>query len=43
MLRTADNILEYSEMCYKHGSEAVDYYMEFNDSLDYFEEAYCGG
>ena len=37
-----DNILEYSDMCDKHGNDAVDDYMEFNDSLDNFEEAYCG-
>ena len=37
-----DNILEYSDMCDKHGSDAVDDYMEFHDTLDNFEEAYCG-
>ena len=37
-----DSILEYSEMCEKHSQEAVDDYMEFHDSLDGFEEAYCG-
>ena len=37
-----DNIREYSEMCEKHSAEAVDDYMEFHDSLDNFEEAYCG-
>ena len=37
-----DNILEYSDMCDKHGNDAVDDYMDFNDSLDNFEEAYCG-
>ena len=37
-----DNILEYSDMCDKHGSDAVDDYMEFHDTLDDFEEAYCG-
>ena len=37
-----DNIREYSEMCEKHSVEAVDDYMEFHDSLDNFEEAYCG-
>lgn len=37
-----DNILEYSDMCDKHGQEAVDDYMEFHDELDRFEEAYCG-
>ena len=37
-----DNILEYSDMCDKHGQEAVDDYMEFHDELDNFEEAYCG-
>lgn len=29
-------------MCYKHGSDAVDDYMEFHDILDNFDEAYCG-
>ena len=37
-----EHILEYSDMCDKHGVDAVDDYMEFNDSLDNFEEAYCG-
>ena len=37
-----DHILEYSDMCDKHGQEAVDDYMEFHDELDNFEEAYCG-
>jgi len=37
-----DHILEYSEMCDKHGAEAVDDYMEFHDDLNNFEEAYCG-
>lgn len=37
-----DNILEYSDMCDKHGSDAVDDYMEFHNTLDNFEEAYCG-
>ena len=37
-----DNILEYSEMCEKHSKEAVDDYMELHDSLDNFEDAYCG-
>ena len=37
-----DNILQYSEMCEKHGQEAVDDYMEFAESLDGFEEAYMG-
>ena len=37
-----DNILENSDMCDKHGQEAVDDYMEFHDELDNFEEAYCG-
>ena len=36
-----DNILDYSDMCDKHG-EAVDDYMEFHDELDHFEEAYYG-
>ena len=37
-----DHILEYSDMCDKHGQDAVDDYMEFHDELDSFEEAYCG-
>ena len=37
-----DHILEYSDMCDKHGQEAVDDYMEFYDELDNFEEAFCG-
>ena len=37
-----DHIKEYTEMCDKHGAEAVDDYMEFHDELDNFEEAYCG-
>ena len=37
-----DNIREYTELCDKHGNDAVDDYMEFEDSLDNFEEAYCG-
>ena len=46
-----DHILEYSDMCDKHGQEAVDDYMEFHDELDNFEviakrltsqEDYCG-
>ena len=37
-----DNILEYSDMCDKHGQEAVDDYLEFHDELDNFEEACCG-
>lgn len=45
------HILEYSDMCDKHGQEAVDDYMEFHDELDNFEviakrlacqEPYCG-
>ena len=36
------HILEYSDMCDKHGADAVNDYMEFNDSLDNFEEDYCG-
>ena len=35
-------VREYSDMCDKHGQEAVDDYMEFYDELDNFEEAYCG-
>lgn len=37
-----DHIQEYTELCDKHGQEAVDDYMEFHDELDNFEEAYCG-
>ena len=37
-----DNIKEYSEMCDKHSIEAVDDCMEFHNSLESFEEAYCG-
>lgn len=37
-----DHIIEYTEMCEKHGAEAVDDYMEFHDNLDNFEEAYEG-
>ena len=37
-----DNIRDYTELCDKHGNDAVDDYMEFEDSLDNFEEAYCG-
>ena len=37
-----DNILEYSEMCEKYDADAVDDYMEYHDSLDNFEDAYCG-
>lgn len=36
------HILEYSDMCDKHGQKAVDDYMEFHDELDYFEEGYYG-
>ena len=35
-------VREYSDMCDKHGQEAVDDYMEFYDELDNFEEAFCG-
>ena len=37
-----DNIKEYSELCDKYEADAVNDYMEFEDSLDNFEEAYCG-
>ena len=37
-----DHIKEYTEMCDKHGAEAVDDYMELHDELSNFEEAYCG-
>ena len=37
-----NHIKEYTEMCDKHGAEAVDDYMELHDELDNFEEAYCG-
>lgn len=45
------DIMQYSDMCdssrsallaKNHGSDAVDDYMEFHDTLDNFEEAYCG-
>ena len=40
---TFDHIKEYTEMCDKHGAEAVDDYMDLDhDDLDDFEEAYCG-
>ena len=32
-----NSILEYSDICDKHGSDAVDDYMEFHDTLDSFE------
>lgn len=32
-----DYIKEYTEMCDKHGAEAVDDYMELHDDLDNFE------
>lgn len=37
-----DHIKEYSELCDKYGNDAVDDYMEFEDTLDNFEEAFCG-
>ena len=37
-----DNIAQYTEMCEKHSTEAVDDYMELHDSLERFEERYCG-
>lgn len=37
-----EKILEYNQMSEKYGAEAVDDYMDFNDSLDNFEEDYCG-
>lgn len=46
-----NHILEYSDMCDKHGHEAVDDYMEFHDEIDNCEviakhlviqEPYCG-
>ena len=33
---------EYTEIWGKHSVEAVDEYMELHDSLDGFEERYCG-
>ena len=35
-------ILEYSDMCQKHGADAIDDYLEHHENLDHFEEAYCG-
>ena len=29
-------------MSHKQSTDSVDYYLEFNDLLDNFEEAYCG-
>ena len=29
-------------MSHKQSTDPVDYYLEFNDLLDNFEEAYCG-
>ncbi len=37
-----DHIQEYTELCDKYDVDAVDDYMEFEDTLDNFEEAYCG-
>lgn len=37
-----DNIMEFVELSDKHSRAAVEDYMEFNDSLSDFEEAYCG-
>lgn len=37
-----DHIKEYVEMCEKHTQDAVDDFLEFNDDLKDFEEAYCG-
>ena len=36
------DIMQYSDMCDKHGSDAVDDYMEFHDTLDSFEDCYVG-
>lgn len=39
-----DNILEYTEMCEKHGQEAIDDYIDLRGDCDLrnFEEAWCG-
>ena len=37
-----NHIKEYTEMCDKHSQEAVDDFLELNDDLSDFEEAYCG-
>ena len=37
-----DRIVEYTEMCKKHSTEAVDDYRKRHDSLEGFEERYCG-
>ncbi len=37
-----EKILEYVELCDRYGVEAVNDYMEFHDTLDDFEYAYCG-
>lgn len=37
-----DNIIEFVELSDKHSRAAVEDYMEFNDSLSDFEDAYCG-
>ena len=36
------DIMQYSDMCDKHGFDAVDDYMEFHDTLDSFVEFYVG-
>ncbi len=36
------DIMQYSDMCDNYGSDAVDDYMEFHDTLDNFKEAYFG-
>lgn len=37
-----DKILQYVDLCETYSTEAVDDYLDFNDDLDYFEEAFCG-
>ena len=34
--------LRYSEISHKQSTDSVDDYLEVNDLLDNFEEAYCG-
>ncbi len=36
------NIKEYTELCEKYGAEAVADYLEIKDTIDGFEDAYCG-
>ena len=37
-----DRIVEYSDLCDRHGELAVNDYMEYHDCLDNFEDDYCG-